>query len=120
MVRSAEEDMSRRHALWALGALGSSLVLHGICYASLASVPRPVHKEPVRSLVTFEVPEPKPLPPPPPAEEQDTPPEPEAPRVHQQAPKNPAPAPTPAQLPPAQPAPPPTPAALDLTGVTLT
>ncbi len=112
--------MSRSHAIWATFALGSSLLLHGICYASLAAVPRHVTKERVRNLVTFEVSAAKPLPTatPEPAAEIA---EPEELRARPPATRNPTPAATPTTPTPVTAEPPPAAAApLDLTGVTLT
>jgi len=111
--------MSRRHALWALGAFGSSLVLHGICYASLAGVPRAPKKDTRVSVVSFDVPAPKAEPPPPPAPEPAAEPEPEPLRARPQPARNVPLAPTPAAEPPKAAETPPA-AALDLTGVTLT
>jgi TonB family protein len=104
--------VERHYPLFSLAALGASVLLHGVAYASLASVPRQAPAGEMTSEVSFEV---------------ATPP-PEIPRV----PESPAPAaPEPARRAPSPAAPRAEPAArepssntakaaVDLSGVTLT
>lgn len=105
---------------WLFWALSSSLVLHGVAYASLGLSPRPTRERPGPSEVTFEVnPLPEPPPPLPPVTPEPEKPEPVAlastpARVAQPAPV------TPPTAAPAEPPPAPAPAPLDLSGVTLT
>lgn len=103
---------------WLLWALSSSLVLHGVAYASLGLSPRSASPRPGPSEVTFEV-NPVPEPPPPPVAPPPAP-EPEAPEPHDAPPVRERVAPVQTAQPVAK-AEAPTPAApLDLSGVTLT
>lgn len=111
--------MHRPTLPWLLWALSSSLVLHGVAYASLGLSPRSTRERPGPSEVSFEVnplPEPPPPPPPLPVEPEPQTPEPRSmPTVQNRiAPAPTVPAPAPAKAEPAPAAP------LDLSGVTLT
>lgn len=104
---------------WLVWALSSSLVLHGVAYASLGLSPHSAREQPGPSEVTFEV---NPLPePPPPALPPPPTPEPPAPEPVNAPPLQARAAPPPAPAAPtAARAEPPPAAPLDLSGVTLT
>lgn len=106
---------------WVFWALASSLVLHGVAYASLGLAPSAAPAPRVSSELAFEVATSLPEPPPPAPEPEPPPPEPEpeapptARPVSVTAPKAAAANPPPAAPPTAAP-----PAPIDLSGVTLT
>jgi TonB family protein len=113
-AKPGESAVERHYPLFSLAALGASVLLHGVAYASLGSVPRQTAGSELTSEVSFEV-----APPPPPPE---VPPSPEAPAPAAPEPLRRAAAPS---------APRPEPvaresssngakAAVDLSGVTLT
>lgn len=110
--------MRRPTLPWLFWAFSSSLVLHGVAYASLGLSPRSTHERPGPSEVSFEMsplPEPPPPTPPPPAA-----PEPPAPEPRAAPPIQSRVAPAPPPLATAKAEPPPAAAPLDLSGVTLT
>jgi protein TonB len=115
---NSKEDPMRWPTLpWLLWALASSLVLHGVAYASLGLAPKPEPAPNISSELAFEVNAPPPAPPPPEPE----PPEPPASEPTPVA-NRPAPAVKREALSPpkSEPASPSAAAPVDLSGVTLT
>jgi TonB family protein len=117
--RPTEDPMRWPTLPWIFWALSSSLMLHGVAYASLGFAKPRVSAARASSEVVFEVAPLPPAPPPAPEPEPELKPEPEPAPTLTRSPApartpEPAPAPEP-QLEPAKPA-----APLDLAGVTLT
>ncbi len=106
--------MERHYPLFSLAALGASVLLHGVAYASLASVPKQAPGSEMTSEVSFDV-----ATPPPPAEAPREP-EPAAPAAPEPARRTPSPAAARSEPAPREPSSINAKAAVDLSGVTLT